>query len=148
MRPTLGSGLAVVAVLHGSTAWADPSTPQLSPIHRQREDAQRLREQQRGLDRDRPAAAMLTRPSELPAPRAITGSPVMRGVGFALLALAGVSALLALETSDSGDTSSAWLATSALSGLTGLVLVVSNRSVQVAPAVTSRGVGLSIMGAL
>ncbi|HEX7837652.1 MAG TPA: hypothetical protein VF469_09330, partial [Kofleriaceae bacterium] len=50
----MGFGLALLAVAHGGGVHADPGTPQISPVHGQREDAQRLTEQLRGLDRASP----------------------------------------------------------------------------------------------
>jgi hypothetical protein len=57
--------MAVVAVLvvgNGDPVRADPTTPQLGPLHGQREDAQRLWEQLHNLDRQA-APEPLTPPS-------------------------------------------------------------------------------------
>jgi hypothetical protein len=50
MRSLVATGLALLVAAHAGPLRADPGTPQLAPLHRQREDAQRLGEQLRGLD--------------------------------------------------------------------------------------------------
>jgi len=50
MRSLVATGLALLVAAHAGPVRADPGSPQLAPLHRQREDAQRLGEQLRGLD--------------------------------------------------------------------------------------------------
>jgi hypothetical protein len=175
MRQLLCAGLAVLAVFGGSVA-ADPATPQLSPLHRQREDALRLREQQRDLDRPRPQApSSPSSPSPSPSPPSSPSSPssgpaapvpsggtrhTTRNAGLVLLGVAGLSAIVALplETfnsgspdggdSTTGSVSTLLLVTAAITATGGLVLVLSDRVVSVAPTVTARGVGVSLVGRL
>lgn len=158
MRWLLGVGLALLVAGHGGVVHADPGTPQLSPLRRQREDTQRLREQQHVLERERaPAPVAAAAPASSDK---LLLAPARRGTNFtgvALLGLAGVTGLLTLSllAADSSATSEdsslgAWTAifgaTTAVTGLAGLVLVVSGRSVQVAPTATPKTVGLAISG--
>ena len=76
MRSVIATGLVVLVAAKGSLVFADPDAPQVSPLHGQREDAQRLWEQLRGLDRvpsPDPARAASPKPSPVVAP-----SPVRR----------------------------------------------------------------------
>ena len=50
MRSLVATGLALWIAVPAAPVRADPETPQLAPLRRQREDAQRLAEQLRGLD--------------------------------------------------------------------------------------------------
>ncbi len=146
MQRILGVSLAAAIAAHAAAASADPSTPQISPVHRHREDAQRLTEEQRGLGRDRPADSTPVRaPPPTSSSSAATGN-VMRGFGVAFLGVAGVSALVALSSSNDDTERSALVVTSALTGVAGIVLIVSSRSLLVAPTVTSRAVGISLVG--
>lgn len=82
------------------SAGADPSAPQVNPIHLQREDAQRVREQQRDLDHELPIPAAAA-PAPVPAPQAAStvpasGGPNTHAIGVVLLGVAGASALGAL----------------------------------------------------
>jgi hypothetical protein len=147
MRQLLRVGLAVVAVSSGPVA-ADPATPQLSPLHRQREDARRLHDEQRDLEQAQPAVAP---PAVNPAPPAPAGDTrhTTRNAGLVLLGVAGVSAIVALpfRTSAAGDSvSDLLLVTAAISATGGIVLVLSDRSLRVAPTVTARSVGVTLMG--
>src|SRR5688572_29080643 len=93
LRIGLAVALALAATARASSA--DPATPQLSPLHRQREDARRLTEQQRRLEAPAPPPgqpAALTSP--MPAQSSTRHST--RRTGFVLLGIAGVSALVAL----------------------------------------------------
>jgi hypothetical protein len=164
MRWLVATGLALLPV--ASAAHAEPSTPQLSPLHHQREDAERLRDQLRGLDHDRPPApAVATPPSTPPSPppgappAPHAGHPTLRGVGVALVVIAGVSGLTTLTlyaTTPSDPTISgsydSWkalfTATTVITGVAGFALVIANRTVQVTPAVTPQSVGLAIAGQL
>jgi hypothetical protein len=155
MRQHLCAGLAAVAV-SGAPVAADPATPQLSPLHRQREDAQRLRDEQRELDRPQPSAP--SAPAKGPAPPAPSGGTrhTTRNAGLVLLGIAGLSTVVALplRTFDGPDddggtatsTSNLLLVTAAITATGGLVLVLSDRSLSVAPAVTARSVGVTLMG--
>jgi len=111
MRRVLVVGVSLAFVVPAHRVCADPTTPQISPIHLQREDAQRLHDQQRGLDSAAPAAAV---PPRTPvaaaapvdpdpgAPR--TPPPVpeyhsgrgQRTAGIVLVGVAGVSALISV----------------------------------------------------
>jgi hypothetical protein len=139
----------------GAPAAADPATPQLSPLHRQREDAQRLREQQRDLERPQPEAP--SRPPTPRAPPAPAGATrhTTRNAGLVLLGIAGLSTVIALPLrsfdtpGDDGtatSTSNLLLVTAAITATGGLVLVLSDRSLSVAPTVTARSVGVALMG--
>jgi hypothetical protein len=152
MRQHLCAGLAAVAA-SGAPAAADPATPQLSPLHRQREDAQRLHEQQRDLER--PQAEAPATPRAPPAPAGATRHTT-RNAGLVLLGIAGVSTVIALplRTFDGPDdgggtatsTSNLLLVTAAITATGGLVLVLSDRSLSVAPTVTARSIGVTLMG--
>jgi hypothetical protein len=156
MRRLVGVSLAL---LIAAQAHADPTVPQIGTLHRQREDTQRLREQQRGIEGER-APEPVAR-----APVAARSEPVdqRRGmiIGVALLGAAGVSGLVTLtllfdRSGAPADTDTTTLDTAialtgtatAVSGLLGLMLVVSNRPVRVGPTVTPRSVGLAISGNL
>jgi hypothetical protein len=54
MRSLVAIGVAVVAAASGEATYADPGSPQVSPTRSAREDAQRLDEQLRDLDREAP----------------------------------------------------------------------------------------------
>jgi hypothetical protein len=143
--------LAVLAAWHG--AHADPAAPPLSPIQSRREDAQRLREQQRELERERehPPAAVAPAP---PRPAAGAGSS-SRTVGVVLLAIAGASAAttVALYAGAPGD-DDYWpekaigIATTAIAGILGISVMGTSHLVQVAPSVGPRTAGLAISGRL
>jgi hypothetical protein len=109
VRRALGFGLALVIAAH-VVVRADPAAPQVAPIHLEREDAQRLREQQRGLDAQSGAVAPGAAPgSAVDAPGPLVGRPVpapaaaqvasVRGehiTGGVLLGISGVSAVVAV----------------------------------------------------
>jgi hypothetical protein len=159
MQRSLVVGLAFVIAAPTSSVRADPSVPQVDPIHLQREDAQRVREQQRELDRDRPAPAAAPVPLA-PIPPDLPSSHNTRAAGVVLLGVAGVSALFAVpfgfvaaipgETQGTYETfEKIFLVTTAAAGITGVVLIVTSRSaVQLAPTATPTSVGLAIMGRL
>jgi hypothetical protein len=141
--------LAVLAAWHG--AHADPAAPPLSPIQGRREDAQRLREQQRELEREHPPAAVAPAP---PHPAAGDRS-ASRTVGVVLLSIAGASALTtvalyaAAPTSDDYGTAKAiGFATAAIAGALGLGVMLASHRVQVGPSVGARAAGLAISGRL
>jgi hypothetical protein len=161
MRWLVG-GTTVLLLTGPGGAHADPGAPLLSPLRRQREDAQRLHEQQRESQHERPPQAA---PAPAPPPGPDSAVPARhesRSAGVALLGIAGVSGVLALSLfigdagaesapgesgSSLGTWSSVFGATAAVSGFAGLVLVLSHRSgsaVQVAPAVGPRAAGLTI----
>lgn len=161
MRRSLGADLAAavaIAACGGGTVAADPSVPQLSPLHRQREDAQRLIEQHRGHDQPPSSAtATGTRTPATPQASGGGGRHTTRGVGLALLGVAGLSAIIALplltvdnpgSDGQSSDDSlgKLLLASGALTGALGLVLVLSDRSVAVTPTVSPGGAGIAITG--
>lgn len=165
MRGHLATGLAVlvasaVEVAVGVAAHADPAAPQLSPLPARREDAQRLREQLRALDREAApttggeAAALPPPPPPAPSAESARASYA----GGALLIVAALSAATTLglyaATPSEGDTTGYDRAkvlfgfTTAVTGITGLVLWSKGRSVQVAPAVTARAIGVHLVGHL
>jgi hypothetical protein len=164
MPRALGVGLAIV--LAAPVVRADPDAPQINPIHLQREDAQRVHEQQRELDREPPPPAApveAARPERAQAPPDAGTDRTMRTAGVVLLGIAGLSALATVPFLDSprGDSSGhpvvgVLLITAVVTGLGGGVLVassVSHRSgvpatVQIAPTVTPSSVGLAIVGRL
>lgn len=146
----LAISLAVLAAWHA--AHADPAAPPLSPIQGHREDAQRLREQLRALDRERPPVVV----SPAPAGRAAAPSP-SRAVGVILLCIAGASAVttVALYAAAPDDRDDAFgtaqtigLTTTAIAGVVGLSVVLASRPVQVAPSVGPKTAGLAISGRL
>jgi hypothetical protein len=158
-----GLALALALAATGRVSSADPATPQLSPLHRQREDAQRLTEQQRGLEAPAPAAPQPAAALTSPLPTRSAARNTTRGTGFVLLGIAGVSAIVAVPLlvassikTDSEDSSlepidtlsKLLIATSVLAGLAGVVLLASDRKVQVSPAVSPRAVGIAISGRL
>jgi hypothetical protein len=159
MRQLLGVGLAVAVAASGAPVAADPAAPQISPLHRQREDAQRLTEQQRSLERPLSIDPASTPEPNQPLPVPSGGTRhTTRGAGLVLLGVAGLSALvgLPLRAFDSpvpGESESATaslsdllLVTSALTATAGVVLLLSDRTVSVAPTVSSSAVGVTIMG--
>jgi hypothetical protein len=163
MRAALGLGLTLVLAARAHAVCADPTAPQVSPQHLQREDARVIEDQQRGLDREAPKGAPQATPAPPPALTATTvvTNRAMVATGGALLGVAALSALTALtllplDTTVTGDDQGKYdtllkvfAATAAVSGLAGIVFLVSSRStVQVAPAVTPRSVGLAITGRL
>jgi hypothetical protein len=108
----VGVSLAFVVPASAHRVCADPTTPQISPIHLQREDAQRLRDQQRGLDGEPPvatpspgtpaAAPVSTGPDPASASRTPPPMPEVhnrrgrRTGGIVLVGIAGASALIAV----------------------------------------------------
>jgi hypothetical protein len=161
MRQLLCVGLAAAAAGSGGRVAADPAAPQISPLHRQREDARRLTEQQRSLERPAPREAV-SAPAANPAPPVPSGGTrhTTRNAGLVLLGIAGASAIIALplrsfSTPNPGEGQSAsdslsdlLLVASAITATGGIVLVLSDRSVAVTPAVTLHAVGVTIMGQL
>lgn len=140
-------------------AHADPGAPPLAPLRRQREDAQRMREQQRTLEGERGTSAA---PAPVPARSTallVPESNPRRTAGQVLLVVSAASAAASfllytssLDPSDQDSSDTDWavglLATSALTGVVGFALVLSGRGVQVAPAVTPNAVGLALTGRL
>jgi hypothetical protein len=123
MRRVLVVGVSLAFVVSASPhrVCADPTTPQISPIHLQREDAQRLRDQQRGLDGEPPVVTPAPRvPGAPAAPAPGTPAPVVvdptaagaprkpppvpevhsgrgqRTAGIVLVGVAGLSALISV----------------------------------------------------
>jgi len=155
-RCSLALAVALAVAGSAAAAFADPGAPQISPLHRQREDAQRLTEQQRGLESPPPAAQPAAQSAPAPAPTPRRRS--LRGVGFALLGLAGLSAAIGLpllvadrtlpgqSESMYGTATKALLATGLIAGLGGVVLLSIDSSVRVSPVVSSSGAGIAIMG--
>ena len=146
----------------------------LSPQPARREDAQRLREQLRSLDRDAPAPSSSGAPGTAQAggpPGASTatstaaatadrsGASGYRIAGILFLTLSGASALttISLFASTPSDPKAAdgydapkfaFGITTAVTALTGFLLLGHSRSVQVTPTVTPKAVGLAISGRL
>lgn len=165
MRWLLATALALAAA---RGAQADPTVPQVSPQPARREDAQRLREQLRGVDRAAPAppeVVPVTTTSAAPgAPPAASSTgetttrPGLRTAGIALLAIAGASALttislIASTPSDPATASDYDTAKVAFGLATGVAatagfILLAHSKVQVAPTVTPRAVGLAISGRL
>jgi hypothetical protein len=142
--------LAVLVAWHG--AHADPAAPPLSPAQGRREDAQRLREQLRDLEREQPPAAAAPA-----APGPPAGAPsTSRVVGVVLLCIAGASAvttvaLYAASSSDAGAYGTAktiGLTMTSVTGALGLSVVLASRPVQVGPSVGPKTAGLAISGRL
>jgi len=177
MRRALAVGLSVafVAAANPHPVGADPSVPQVNPIHLQREDAQRLRDQQRGLDDAAPVpapAASAPGASGAPVGAARQAPPVpevhsgraQKAVGVVLVGVGALSALISLpllvassgtssdpaiqSVNDSYDTAGkVFLVTALVAGITGVVLIsTSKASVQLVPVATSSSAGLAIMG--
>jgi len=154
----LGVGLVIASV--GSSvlpagARADPTTPQISPIHLQREDAQRVHEQQRDLDRHPPSLGVPIKPDQaLPAPDANRQS--RRAAGIVLLVAGGVAALSSIPfltdgAPDNEAVGGALLATAAIAGVAGFVVLElgrSNTAVVLAPRATPSSLGLTLVGRL
>ena len=163
MWRSLASGLAALAalVLGGGAAIADPAAPQLSPLPGHREDAQRLRDQLRELDREPgPKAAAVTATAPLPTTPAepVAGSSGSKVGGVVLLSVAaasGIATLGLLASASPGpngsnyDTAETVLGiTAAASATLGVLLLIKSQQVQVAPTVTPRAIGLAISGRL
>ena len=163
MRWLLATALALVAA---RGAHADPAAPQISPQPARHEDAQRLREQLRGLDRSTPvpspaeaAAAAAAAPPGAPSPPDAPAHPGYRKAGIALLAVGGAAALTTITlfatTPSDPDAAAGYdgpklgFALIALtSTVTGVLLLSYSRSVQVAPTATPGGAGVAISGRL
>ncbi|HEY0193505.1 MAG TPA: hypothetical protein VGC42_20450 [Kofleriaceae bacterium] len=158
MRRVLGAGLAVL--LATQTLRADPAVPQLDAAHLQREDAQRIDQQQRRVAADAAPDEALIAPPPEPSERSgrITGF-VLLGVG----ATAGVlsAALFAADSLDdsqqhpSRNTIAALLGVSAATAVVaGVAFLVtgshrarrSQHAVQVAPSASPRAIGLTATG--
>lgn len=160
MRGYLATALAASATALGvapGAAQADPSSPQVNPAPAHREDAQRLREQLRALEREAAPSSATGNAAALPGEPS-GGAARTSYAGGALLIVSGLCAATTLAlfaaTPGSGETSSYDTAkllfgvTTAVTGVTGLILWSKSRSVQVAPAVTARAVGVSLIGRL
>jgi hypothetical protein len=161
MTRALRIGLAFALIATARASSADPATPQLSPLHRQREDAKRLTEQQRRLEAQAPPPGQ---PAALTSPMPAQSSTrhTTRRTGFVLLGIAGVSAIVSVpllvaanagEPSEDGldpvgTLSKVFVVTSVLFGLGGLVMLRADRTIQVSPAVSTRAVGIAITGRL
>jgi hypothetical protein len=123
-------------------------------LHRQREDAQRLDEEQRDLDRRAPGAVSPPATNRPPAASSGTTRHTTRNAGLVLLGVAALSGVVALplrssDSTNAGDDSTVsnlLLVTAAVTATGGIVLVLSDRSLSVAPTVTARSVGISLMG--
>jgi hypothetical protein len=145
----LATCLAVLA-WHG--AHADPAAPPLSPTQGRREDAQRLREQLRDVERERPPAEALPAPPS----RASDTRPTSRVAGVVLLCVAGAAAVTTVALyAAAPDDASAYdtaktigLVATAIPGVVGLGIVISAHQVQVAPSVGPKTAGLAISGRL
>lgn len=159
MRWLVATGLALAAT---GAVHADPAVPQLNPQPARREDAQRLREQLRVLDREPPppAQTMATTsgPSAPPVPPPRTVHRYT-AAGITLIGTAAASGLSAIvlyasRPSDGADHADLDTATSLLAltagatGIVGLVLLNHQTPVQVAPTITPHAVGLAITGRL
>jgi hypothetical protein len=128
------------------SASAEPP-PDVDPIHAQREDAQRLAEQQRNVQLEPPPSTAIAPPSPV---ETTTTNKTMRTVGILIVGLAGATGLVALPTAVSSDDSISQvvLAGAAVTGAIGAIIVYRSRSVTVVPAVTSTAIGLSVAGRL
>lgn len=157
MRVLVASGLTVLAARQ--MVHADPRAPQITPEHGRREDARRLREQLRELDREAPLRPIVA-PAPTPPPRTATikhaGSPRLSedltSVGKILLVVAGISAVatavlyapqLGDVPTDSSSADAAAVVTLA-TGLSGLGFLLAGHAVRVTPAVTPQAVGLAL----
>lgn len=156
---SLGAICLVLWVAGSGEVHADPSAPQLSPIQGRREDAQRLREQLRDLDRRRPPV-----PVQAGASPGVTFDPPSRTAtqtaGMVLLAVAGLSAAITFSlyelspdstSSDFGayDTAKTiGLTTTAIAGVAGFGLVLGSSRTRVTPIATPKAAGLAISGRL
>lgn len=142
----------VVLAWHGAHADPAASPPPLSPTQGRREDAQRLREQLRDVERERPPVEALP----VPPSRAGDPRPTSRVAGVVLLCVAGASAVTTVALyAASPDDASAYdnaktvgLVATAITGVVGLGIVISAHQVQVAPAVGPKTAGLAISGRL
>ena len=181
MRRVLGFGLALAtAVTPGGTraVYADPVAPQVAPIHLQREDAQRLRDAQRGLDGPNdappvpaPAALPPLATPEVPPPPPPRGTTEMTSVraehitGGLLIGLAGATALVSLGylaasavpsydvngqkvENDDGSIGLVFLVVSVTAGITGTILLTRQPKLRVTPVATPTSVGLALTGRL
>jgi hypothetical protein len=161
MRWFAATALAL-AIARG--AQADPAAPQVNPQPARHEDAQRLREQLRGLDGSAvapspadAAAAASTAPPSAPTQPDVTGHPGYRNAGIALLAVGGGAALTTITlfaTTPSDPDAAAgydgpklgFALIAVTCTVTGVLMFNYSRSVQVAPTVTAGGAGLAISG--
>jgi len=154
MLRSVGVGLALVWVAATRTVWAEPAPPQVSPIQLQREDAQRLRDLHRVLDRQHPlvpAPAAAASQVSTGADRSQTGSYVL--ISAAALGLAGSLPLLASDDSDSQAVGVVLLIAAGITGVAGIASLVSGSSnrlarLQLRPSLTAGSVGLAISGRL
>lgn len=132
------SGLIVPGTIR--PVHADPNAPQIGPLHLQREDAQRLRPQQRTFDQEPSTTPVVTVAPEPPPPQPISGyDRALRNTGLVFLGGAGVIALSSLPFfADSGSTSSSssdgqdigtvLVVFAAAAGITGFVLLAASTS--------------------
>lgn len=161
MRRSLGAGLVLALIASSRTGSAEPAPapPGVSPIHLQREDAQRLRELQRTLDREHPAVSEA--PASTPLPEPTGGAPP---VAYGLLAGAGVGGVVSIALlvssgpMDSPGTYQAIggvvLVAAAISAIAGISVLVSGKPsskharFELRPALTTESVGFAITGRL
>jgi hypothetical protein len=164
MPRALGVGLAIALAAPG--VHAEPGATQIDPTHFRREDAQRIHEQHRDLDRE-PApvvpalASTASLAREPPAPVVAAPDRTRHTAGIVLLGIAGVSGLATVPFLDrpSRDGSDdavvgVLLATAVIAGLAGGLLLSSSasqspsRSIVLAPSVTPSSLGLVLVGRL
>jgi hypothetical protein len=159
MRRGLVLSLAVI-VTHTQSLQAEPA-PGVNPARLQREDAERIDDQQRRLDHDPTvpaydaarAAAAAAEVDSANAHRMRVASGVLFGVAGASLLAAGP--LFAIwderKPADRGSlgTWATVLAVSAgVTGAAGFTLFMASRHVRVAPVATGRELGLRVVGEL
>lgn len=143
-------------------ARADPATPQIAPARQQREDAQRLRDLQRDLERTHLVMGSPATPK--PARRADDGG-TGRTAGVVLLTLGGLAAVVAIpvamssttadknpdgSASGNGGLATGLFISAAVAGIAGAALLVSNPKpgVAIAPTATPTSIGLAVTGTL
>jgi hypothetical protein len=144
-----------LALILGTTrsGRAEPAPPQVNPIHLQREDAQRLRDLQRALERQNPVP--VAKPAD--DPQAAPGR-TSHAAGYLLLSATVIAAVGAvpLLTSSGGDNTTIGVVLLLGAGVTGIAGAISlsggsssrQASVQLQPAVTPSSVGLALTGRL
>lgn len=144
--------LIVGHLVAGARAAADPSAPQLNPIHAQREDAQRLAQQHRHLDvpaADQAPQELDIRTTSFEPPRSPHPG---RPAGIVLLIVGGIAGVGGLATIDGDDASvpAVLLVTAALSVTAGIALVIqrADTTVSIAPAASDHAIGFAVTARL
>lgn len=163
MRLALGIGVAVLIAARGGRARAEPTSPQVNPIHLQQEDSMRIDAQQRRLahDRDPGSAGGAASGTQTLGPAAASEVDAvtahrLRLTSFILFGVAGAGALTSVPlfiddpraTSAVGTAARVLAISAAGVAGAGFTLFMASRHIRVAPAVSATAVGVTVVGVL